>query len=456
MGIAFNRHDDIYNNKYLVKRRDDEDYYSNHDERKNDGRDNRKDDDRRDDRKDDRRYEDDNRQNEGYVNDNNNQAGYDGYQNVGGMDQNDPNAIGGNNGVIVATGESAIDVDVYAQMQEQQKQQEQDEKKSVFTSDYFKYSIIGVLALVLLYFIIRFLLKHRKKNDLSTNFNRNYSKARDIIKNPEAESYSYDSRDEINSEGLYRIESTDSMGQMFHTTDITNEENNKKTNNAVNVNPIMSKNISPKISQITPAHLITSQPKSPQDDIYITSPRSLQNVHLTSSSASSFSSQESKSSPYRKSLTKASIGSSVSLKPKRHSKKFVSSRSRSLSSSNYYMSSDFLMTPLVTQIIPGLDEAMPPPSEDDFVDYPPTPLPETLDDIPYSDNPDVDSEDTEVITPPLEAAKPPEEVQPVQFEKHYQQPLQQQQYQEQMQHYQQVPQQKNKEGTTNKNITYIT
>jgi hypothetical protein len=99
------------------------------------------------------------------------------------------------------------------------------------------------------------------------------------------------------------------------------------------------------------------------------------------------------------------------------------------------------MTPLVTQQIPGLDKAMPPPSEDDFVDYPPTPLPESLDDIPYSDNPDIDSEDTEIITPPLEATELTEEIQPVQLEQ-YPSQLQQQQYQEQLEQYQQQLQQR--------------
>jgi len=126
---------------------------------------------------------------------------------------------------------------------------------------------------------------------------------------------------------------------------------------------------------------------------------SLPNIPMPSSS-SSISSQDSRTLINNRSRTFSSNnsnGGNGTLKPQRRSR---TNSNRVRSNSTYYMSSDFVMTPFITKKIPGLEKNL--PSEEEFVDYPPTPLPESLDDIPYSDNPDIDSEDTDGIVPPSE------------------------------------------------------
>jgi len=256
----------------------------------------------------------------------------------------------------------------------------------IIRSKYFLIGCGAFVGLVILFFLLRYLIRHRKKPDLSKNFNRNYTKARDIIKHPDAESLSFDSRDEA-SGNLYRIESTDSMVKMFHSTDITYEKNNGSMNNSmVNLSQV-PKNVSP----LTPAHLINNQ-KSQSD--LTNNAHSLPNMP---SSSSSISSQDSRTLINNRSRTFSSSNSNGTVKPQRRSR---TNSSRARSSSTYYMSSDFVMTPFITKKIPGLEKNV--PSEEEFVDYPPTPLPESLDDIPYSDNPDIDSEDTDNIVPPSE------------------------------------------------------
>ncbi|ORY67886.1 hypothetical protein LY90DRAFT_216887 [Neocallimastix californiae] len=275
--------------------------------------------------------------------------------------------------------------------------QQKEENESIFNEPLIKYSIIGLISIIALYIIIRFIIKRRKKSDLSKNFSKNYNKVKDIIKLPEADSYSYESKQTSTSVGdLYRIESTDSIVNMFHSTDITYERGSNW-----NFSPITSNNYSSKVGSIS---LINNQATSPiEGDISIASPRSLQNIHLPSSSSSSISLSSDESKTVLNNSGKRLIQhSSVNIKPQRRSK-FVTSRSKYLSDSNYYMPPNFCMTPLVTKNIPGLDQS--PIPSDDVYEYPPTPLPDSLDDIPFSDNPDIESEDTDAVSSIIEQSE---------------------------------------------------
>jgi hypothetical protein len=281
--------------------------------------------------------------------------------------------------------------------------QQKEENESIFNEPLIKYSIIGLISIIALYIIIRFIIKRRKKSDLSKNFSKNYNKVKDIIKLPEADSYSYESKQTSTSVGdLYRIESTDSIVNMFHSTDITYERGSNW-----NFSPITSNNYSSKVGSIS---LINNQATSPiEGDISIASPRSLQNIHLPSSSSSSISLSSDESKTVLNNSGKRLIQhSSVNIKPQRRSK-FVTSRSKYLSDSNYYMPPNFCMTPLVTKNIPGLDQS--PIPSDDVYEYPPTPLPDSLDDIPFSDNPDIESEDTDAVSSIIEQSEGVEKIQ---------------------------------------------
>jgi hypothetical protein len=280
---------------------------------------------------------------------------------------------------------------------DQLQQKEESKNNTLISNKYIKFGSIGVVGVIALFILVRFIVKHRKKNDLSKNFSKNYSKARDIIQHPDADNTSFDSR---TSTSLYRMESADSIVNMFHTTDVTYE----RANSNRNITPIITNNISSKMSKVSPitfANLMNNQqPSSPVDgDITLDSPHSLQNIHLPSSTGStiSLSSEESKSTLARS--KGATQQSNQKFKPHRRSK-FVSSRSKSLVNTNYYMPPDFCMTPRITKKIPGLDES--PVPTDDELEYPPTPLPDSLDDIPFSDNPDIDSEDTDAASSIIE------------------------------------------------------
>ncbi|ORX57281.1 hypothetical protein BCR36DRAFT_580694 [Piromyces finnis] len=355
--------------KYLEKRRDE----NEREERNNDNYDNNNDKDERDnDNYENDNYNDQSNNNNQYYQENNNNI------NSESQSQGQVSNSGGGSGF------SPIDLN-------NQNTKPQEEDKPIFDAmniikdKIFIACCCGLVGLIILFFVLKYLINHRKKPDLSKNFNRNYTKARDIIKHPDAdESYSFDSRDESSSENLYRIESTDSMVKMFHSSDITYERNNSNMTNGSMVNlSQISKNVAP----LTPAHLMSNQ-KSSND---LSNPHPIQNII---SSSSSISSQDSRS------LVNGTM------KPQRRSR---TNSSRGKANSNYYMSSDFVMTPFITKKIPGLDNDL--PQEEEFVDYPPTPLPESLDDIPYSDNPDIDtysdnpdidSEDNEGIIPPEE------------------------------------------------------